>query len=168
MFTMASVDFCYATMGAGKTIEACKTAFNYVENNLTPLCLMPSVDTRAGDFKSEGEFLVGKWESRMPGVSRDVYVIPKGASITSFIKEVSKLFASKIDVVIIDEVQFLTKEQVEELFRLALYQDLPIKTFGLLTNFQTELFEGSKRLIELGANQIALHEIGRASCRERV
>src|SRR3712207_564096 len=89
----------------------------------------------------------------MPGVSRDVYVIPKGASITSFIKEVSKLFASKIDVVIIDEVQFLTKEQVEELFRLALYQDLPIKTFGLLTNFQTELFAGSKRLIELGANQ---------------
>jgi len=158
---MASVYFKFACMGAGKTALACINAFNYEEQGLTPLCISPSLDTRFGNAKeNEHGLKVGKWESRIKELYRDVFLLPPYESVIKFITKVSRLQKIKPDVIIIDEAQFLTASQVEELFRVAIYWDIPIICYGLLTTFKTTLFEGSKRLIELGAKLEPIKSVG--------
>lgn len=158
---MASVYFKFACMGAGKTALACINAFNYEEQGLTPLCISPSLDTRFGNAKeNEHGLKVGKWESRIKELYRDVFLLPSDESVIKFITKVSRLQKIKPDVIMIDEAQFLTANQVEELFRVAIYWDIPIICYGLLTTFKTTLFEGSKRLIELGAKLEPIKSVG--------
>lgn len=158
---MAKVYFKYSTMGAGKTALACITAYNYEEQGLTPLCLSPSLDTRFGNAKeNEHGLKVGKWESRIKELYRDVFLLPSDESVIKFITKVSRLQKIKPDVIMIDEAQFLTASQVEELFRVAIYWDIPVICYGLLTTFKTTLFEGSKRLIELGAKLEPIKSVG--------
>lgn len=158
---MAKVYFKYSTMGAGKTALACITAYNYEEQGLTPLCLSPSLDTRFGNAKeNEHGLKVGKWESRIKELYRDVFLLPSDESVIKFIIKVSRLQKIKPDVIMVDEAQFLTASQVEELFRVAIYWDIPVICYGLLTTFKTTLFEGSKRLIELGAKLEPIKSVG--------
>lgn len=158
---MASVYFKHSTMGAGKTALACINAFNYEEQGLTPLCISPSLDTRFGNAKeNEHGLKVGKWESRIKELYRDIFLLPPDESVIKFITKVSRLQKIKPDVIIIDEAQFLTASQVEELFRVAIYWDIPVICYGLLTTFKTTLFEGSKRLIELGAKLEPIKSVG--------
>lgn len=158
---MASVFFKYSTMGAGKTALACINAFNYEEQGLTPLCLSSSLDTRFGEA-TEGlqGFKLGMWESRITDLSREIFLVPSNESMVKFITKVSRIYNMKPDVIMIDEAQFLTETQVEELFRIAIYWDIPVLCYGLMTTFKTTLFEGSKRLIELGARLEPIKSVG--------
>ena len=148
-------------MGAGKTALACINAFNYEEQGLTPLCISSSLDTRFGDAREDEYGLKrGMWESRIKDLSRDIFLLPSDESVIKFITKVSRLYKIKPDVIMIDEAQFLTANQVEELFRVAIYWDIPVICYGLLTTFKTTLFEGSKRLIELGAKLEPIKSVG--------
>lgn len=121
----------HSTMGGGKTLDCIRTYYNYTEKGLVAHCYKPSVDTRSN-----------KIESRT-GDSIDCEIISPNDKIENIID-------INCDVILVDEAQFLTKEQVDDLKNIiTLKHNIPVICYGLLTNFQTNLFEGSKRLIEL-------------------
>ena len=161
MFNMADVYFKTACMGAGKTALACINAFNYEEQGLTPLCISSALDTRFGEAKEDEYGLkVGLWESRIKELNREVFLLPTDESVMKFFLRVTRLHKIKPSVLMIDEAQFLSASQVEELFKIAIYWDIPVICYGLLTTYKTTLFEGSKRLIELGAKLEPLKSVG--------
>lgn len=147
---MAKVDFNYSTMGAGKTAQACIKAFNYEQQGLSVLCLSPITELNKDN---------PCWDSRVEGLRRDTLGITPETEITLLWWDyVSK--GETVDAIIIDEVQFITVKQVEELFKLAIYEEVPIICYGLLIDYKTHLWDASKRLIELGANLKCIPQVG--------
>ncbi len=134
---MNKLYFRYGVMGSSKTAEALMCRFNYIQKGFNVLLLKPSIDNR---FEEETPQVI----SRI-GIKADCIKFDKEQSIIKLFE--TENTKQKIDVVIIDECQFCTTRQIEELRRIA--YDIPVLCYGLLTNFKTELFEGSKRLVEL-------------------
>lgn len=133
---MAKLYFTYGTMGSSKTAQALMLRFSFIERGQKVLFLKPSIDTR------DGENII---RSRIPGLEAPVMTYaPSDDLLVLFNFEYLNL-----DCVIVDEVSFSTKEQIEQLKYIAEEFDIPVHTFGLRANFQTELFEGSKRLFEI-------------------
>lgn len=132
---MAELVFKYGTMGSGKTIAALMLRFSYLENGKKVLLLKPSVDNRDGKSSIKSRI----------GISAEALTFDKEDSILH--KFMDELMCS--DCVVVDEVQFSTKEQIEELKIVAEDLNKPVFAFGLRTDFQTNLWEGSKRLFEL-------------------
>lgn len=132
---MAKLHFKYATMNSGKTIDLIRTAYNYEENNAKVLILKPKIDTK-GD---------NKITSRV-GLERKVdFLIDKDSSI------IDVLTGNLEDVrcILVDESQFLNKEQIDDLNIISKAKNIPVLCYGLRVNFKNELFEGSKRLMEV-------------------
>ena len=124
-------------MGSSKTAEALMCRFNYIQKGFNVLLLKPSIDNRFEEDKPQVTSRIGiKADCIKFSASQDL--------VTLFKEENAKL---KVDVIIVDECQFATTKQIEQLRRLA--YDIPVLCYGLLTNFKTELFEGSKRLVEI-------------------
>lgn len=138
---MAKLYFKFGTMGSSKTANALMTRFNYIEKGKKVLLLKPSVDNRSG------KTTVG---SRI-GLTAEADVIYKNTNINTYILNhyCDDLNYCLIDVIIVDECQFLTKEQIYQLKEIASLCDIPVLCYGLRTNFKLELFEGSKALFEL-------------------
>lgn len=132
---MAKLYFKYGAMGSSKTAQALITKFNYEERNMKVLLLKPSIDNR------DGEFIV---KSRV-GLSAKATIV----SAEDNIYELFEKNKNNYDVIIIDECQFLTEKQVDELLDIVVYFDVPVLCFGLRTDFATHMFPGSKRLFEL-------------------
>lgn len=132
---MAKMHFKYASMNSGKSIDLMRTAYNYEENGYKVLILKPAIDTKAGN----------KISSRI-GLERqvDFLIFPDD----SVIKKVGK-YVSSIEVILVDEAQFLKPFQVDELWTISKVMNVPVLCYGLRTNFMLESFEGSKRLLEL-------------------
>lgn len=159
---MKKVYFKTATMGGGKTARACINAFNYEKEGQTPLCISPSVDTRFGEAEEDEHGLkIGMWKSRIEALSRKVFLVDKDESIIETVIKISSRYNLFPSVLMIDEAQFLSEEQVEELFRIAIYWNISVICYGLLTTYKTTLFEGSKRLIELGAKLEPIKSVGK-------
>ena len=134
---MSKLYFRYGVMGSSKTAEALMCRFNYIQKGFNVLLLKPSIDNR---FEDENPQVI----SRI-GIKANCIKFDKNQNLLNlFNDENSK---QKIDVIIVDECQFATTRQIEELRRIA--YDINVICYGLLTNFKTELFEGSKRLVEL-------------------
>ena len=128
---MAQLYYRYSTMNAGKSIELIKVAYNYEERGKQVLTLIPSVDDRYG---------VGVITSRI-GIQREALVVNEDTNILElYIRENEK---RKIDCVLIDECQFLTKHHVQELVEIVDSCDVPVLAYGLKNDFRNELFEGS-------------------------
>lgn len=123
-------------MGGGKTLDLIRVVYNYKENGLVPICFKPSLDTRSSTIQSR------------TGLEIDCELFEKNESIVCKIKE-KILKGEKCDVVIIDESQFMTYDQVFELKLFALTDNIPVICYGLKTDFSLKLFEGSQALIEL-------------------
>lgn len=132
---MAKLYFKYGAMGSSKTAQALITKYNYEENDLKVWLIKPSADTRDGK---------SVLRSRI-GLEADVEVIPPEADI--FLRFEGK--KDRCDVIIVDECQFMTEKQVDELRRIVDDCDIPVMCFGLRTDFQTKLFPGSRRLMEI-------------------
>ena len=133
---MANFEFRYGPMNSGKSMAILQMAYNYEENNRKILLIKPASDTKGGDY------LV----SRI-GPKRKVEIkLDKNESLLSN-KYKNKIL--KYDAILVDEAQFLTKYQVEDLWLISKKHDIPVICFGLKTNFKSEFFEGSKRLFEL-------------------
>ena len=131
---MAKLYFKYGAMGSSKSAQALITKFNYEEKGMTVWLIKPGTDTR------DGADII---KSRI-GLSQKAYVISPDVDI---INEYHR--AGKYDVIISDESQFLTPQQIEGLRTIVDEEDIPVLCFGLRTDFLTNFFPGSKRLMEL-------------------
>ena len=132
---MAKLYFKFGAMGSSKTAQALITKFNYEERGMKVLFLKLFVDTRVG-----GNIV---W-SRI-GLKAEATLITPAANLEELYLEKKET----ANVIIVDECQFLTEKQVDELGDVALFYDVPVLCFGLATDFTTKLFEGSKRLFEI-------------------
>ena len=133
---MAKLYFKYGAMGSSKTAQALITKYNYEENDMKVWLIKPSADTRDG-----AQIL----RSRI-GLEAQVEVIPPETDVYA------RFLGSRInrcDVIIVDECQFMTERQIEQLRAIVDEQKIPVLCFGLRTDFLTRLFPGSLRLMEL-------------------
>ena len=128
--------FKYGAMGSSKTAQALITKYNYEENGLKVWLIKPSADVRDG-----ADIL----RSRI-GLEAKVQVIPPEADVYDVFV---KTRAGQCDVVIVDECQFMTADQIDQLRAIVNDYDIPVMCFGLRTDFLTKLFPGSLRLMEL-------------------
>ena len=135
---MPKLYFNYGTMGSSKTAQALMCKFNYEQKGFKVLLIKPVIDVRNIE---NGKVVV---KSRI-GLSQPCEVFDKSTDLFEFVK--AKNFLTDKHIVIVDECQFCTKEQVNQLHNVSDY--IPVLCYGLLTNFKTELFEGSKRLVEI-------------------
>ena len=134
---MAKLYFKFGAMNSSKTANALMTKFNYEEKGKKVWLIKPAIDNRDG---------VQIIKSRI-GLSAECDALKTTDSIL-------ELCPDNIDVIICDECQFLTEEQVDDLRIIATDKDIPVLCFGLRDDFLTHLFPGSKRLFEL-ADSIA-------------
>lgn len=133
---MAKLHFKYGTMNSGKSIDLMRTAHNYEEVGYEVIVIKSIIDTKGND----------KIDSRI-GLQRKVDIlIHKGDMITKLIKEKT---TDKTACIFVDEAQFLSKNQIDELFFITKKINIPVICYGLRTNFMSESFEGSKRLLEI-------------------
>ncbi len=132
---MAKLYFKFGAMGCSKTAQALITKFNYEERNMKVMLVKPSIDTR------DGADIV---KSRI-GLSQTAITV--GQDINLY--QLYETKHSDCDVIIVDECQFLTPEQVDQLGQIVIDKDIPVLCFGLSTDFTTHLFPGSKRLFEI-------------------
>ena len=133
---MAKLYFKYGAMGSSKTAQALITKYNYEENDLKVWLIKPSADTR------DGKQIL---RSRI-GLEAEVEVIPPDMDILTRFDETRR---GSCNVIIVDECQFLTEQQIDELRAIVNDRNVPVMCFGLRTDFQTKLFPGSRRLMEL-------------------
>jgi thymidine kinase len=125
-------------MGSSKTAQALMCKFNYEQKGFKVFLFKPVVDNRR---VKNGKALVS---SRI-GLESEGIEFDRDLNFVDYCKA-NNLISDK-NIILIDECQFLTKEQVNELKEISIF--VPVLCFGLLTNYKTELFEGSKRLIEI-------------------
>ncbi|MBE5735973.1 MAG: thymidine kinase [Clostridiales bacterium] len=135
---MPKLYFKYGVMGSSKTAQALMYRFNYEQQGFEVTLLKPSLDTR--DVDKDGNIVC---RSRV-GLEAKCVVFDKEENLYKLIFGLTQ-FRDR-SVVIVDESQFLTTEQVNQLKEVSAH--IPVNCYGLLTNFKTELFEGSKRLVE--------------------
>lgn len=131
---MAKLYFKYGTMGSSKTAQALITKYNYEENGMTVWMVKPSADQR------DGEIIL---RSRV-GLQSPAEVIAPEADIKELF-----VHRDKTDVIIVDECQFLTREQIDQLRDIVDVFNIPVICFGLRTDFRSTLFSGSHRLFEV-------------------
>ena len=142
---MAKLYFKYGAMGSSKTAQALMTKFNYEEKDKRVLLVKPATDNR-DDLTDETGRKRTIVRSRIGLYAEAVAIAPEDSMKALF---EAKNAASPIDVIIVDEAQFLSVKQVNELKDLADFSDIPVLCFGLRTDFQTKMFPGSKRLFEI-------------------
>ena len=135
---MAKLYFYYSAMNAGKTTLLLQSAHNYRERGLNPLLFTPALDDR---------HQVGMIRSRIGLESKAVAF---GSESDLFEQVQQRLEDRNIHCVLMDESQFLTKDQVFQLTEVVDRLDIPVLCFGLRTDFQGELFEGSRYLLAWG------------------
>ena len=133
---MAKLYFKYGAMGSSKTAQALITKYNYEENDLKVWLIKPSADTRDG---------AATLRSRI-GLEAQVEVISPDVDIHARFLGGK---ARRSDVIIVDECQFLTEKQIDQLRAIVDEHSVPVMCFGLRTDFQTRLFPGSRRLMEV-------------------
>ena len=133
---MAKLYFKYGAMGSSKTAQALITKYNYEENDMRVWLIKPSADTRDG---------AAILRSRI-GLEAQVDIMTPGTDIYRLFGEKKQ---DSCDVIICDECQFLVPEQIDQLRAIVNDYSVPVLCFGLRTDFQTRLFPGSRRLMEL-------------------
>lgn len=141
--------FRYGVMGSGKTMNLATAAFNFVEKGIPILVMKPGKDTRSTKIKS-----------RVPGVQVDCINIPEDCNVYNLVapmfnlkdcsaKKVNDVKNIRPDWIIADEAQFFTKEQIDQFTDIADEFGVNIIFYGLRTDFRGEMFEGSKRILEV-------------------
>jgi len=135
---MAKLKYVHGTMLAGKSMELLKVYTNYVKTGRDCIVLAPETDTRSGEAKVK---------SRL-GEGIDAIPVGKDTDIFQLVSENSAHPDSEPACVLVDEAQFLTREQVMDLTHVVDMLHIPVMAFGLKNTFKNTLFEGSEALIE--------------------
>ncbi len=130
---MSKLYFRYGAMNSGKTAALLQVAHNYEEKGMKVVVIKPSIDTKGDD----------KVTSRL-GIERkvDVILAPEEGIMEHMV-------LNKPDAIIVDEAQFLTFDQVDELYAITKTFDVPVLAYGLRCDFQMKGFPGASRLLEL-------------------
>lgn len=126
---MAKLYFKYGVMGASKTAEALMTRFRYEQTGQKAILVKPDIENRDGE----------RTISSRIGLSAECILF----------SELKNLKLDDCSVIIVDECQFLSKEDVDFLAKLVDSKSIPVICYGLRSDFRTNLFEGSKRLFEI-------------------
>ena len=132
------VYFKYGVMGSAKSFDLIRAEFNYRERGMDTFVITPKIDTRNN----------GKVKSRV-GVSVDAYAISKDENVYDVVKREVQEKKRNIKVVFIDEVHFLTAEQIDQLTDVADELLITVICYGLRTDFKSKMFPASKRLLEV-------------------
>ena len=140
---MAKLYFRYGAMNSGKSTALLQAAFNYEERGQKVLLAKPAIDSKGDD----------SIVSRL-GVTRpvDFTIAPDEDLFDSFAAYRARVVAETgrdVSCLLLDEAQFLTEGQVDDLLRIAIQQDVPVLAYGIRTDFQTVAFPGSRRLLEV-------------------
>ena len=140
----------YGTMNSGKSLQLLVTAHNFQEKDIPYIIFKSSIDTRDG---------AGVVHSRALGDKPCVSISPD-LDLFELVKSVFEkdelFFRPKVKWILVDEAQFLTPEQVDQLAAVADVLNVSVMCFGLRTDFQTHLFPGSKRLFEVADDLIEI------------
>lgn len=139
MYRKGKLYFRYGTMGSAKTALLLTTAYNFEERGIRYVCLKPVIDTR------ETKNVI---RSRI-GIERECRWIYHESDLYEMAREMFALLDAVIDWILVDEAQFLTAEQVDQLSRVVDDFGSNVICYGLRTDFQSHLFEGSRRLFEI-------------------
>lgn len=145
---MAKLYYRYGAMNSGKSTALLQAAYNYEERGQAVLLAKPEIDTKGADqiasrlgVTRKVDFLIrpadrmrSLFDEHRERVRREDALIPR---------------ARDVACLLIDEAQFLTPEQVDDLFRIAVEDDTPVIAYGIRTDFRTTAFPGSRRLLEV-------------------
>lgn len=137
---MAKLYFYYSAMNAGKSTSLLQSSYNYQERGLHTLVMAPELDNRYG---------VGKVTSRI-GLEAEATTFKPEIDLFELIRQKNQQKA--LDCILIDEAQFLSKDQVFQLGEVTDQLNIPVLAYGLRTDFQGEPFEGSKYLLAWADN----------------
>lgn len=132
---MAKLYFYYSAMNAGKSTTLLQSSYNYQERGMSTLILQPEIDNRAG---------FGKVASRI-GIEADAVTFNTADHLFQMVSRFHD--QTPLHCVLVDEAQFLTKQQVRQLSDVCDVLDIPVLAYGLRTDFQGNLFEGSEHLL---------------------
>ena len=152
---MSKVYFYYSAMNAGKSTVLLQASYNYHERGMRTLLFMPAIDTRAG---------LGRVQSRI-GLEAPALVLQPDDDIFAQVSAAHTAKSGPLNAVqplacvLIDEAQFLTRRQVEQITDIADQLRIPVLCYGLRTDFQAQLFPGSAALLGLADNLIELKTI---------
>lgn len=134
---MAKLYFRYGAMGCGKTMQLLQVAFNYEERGHKVCVMKPATDTKNGT----------KLLTRIGPERETDFCFEKDSDLFNFVKE----NFSDAHCVLVDEAQFLTQEQVDQLMMITIKLDIPVMAYGLRLNFKREAggFDGATRLLQI-------------------
>ncbi|EMB15618.1 MULTISPECIES: thymidine kinase [Rhodopirellula] len=132
---MAKLYFYYSTMNAGKSTVLLQSSYNYRERGMNTLILSPEIDTRFGS---------GKVASRI-GIESESVSFNTSDNLLNLVRNETR--TNPLHCVLVDEAQFLTRTQVRQLSDVCDDLDIPVLAYGLRTDFQGNLFEGSEHLL---------------------
>ena len=154
---MAKLYFKYGVMGSSKTAQALMCKFNYEQQGFEVTLLKPNIDLRDTD---DGVIIA---KSRI-GLTSECKVFGPTDNLYKMIFGINQFKPNA--VVIVDEAQFCMAEQINQLKEVSLH--IPVLCYGLLTNFKTELFEGSKRLVEIANSLMEIKSVCRCGRKAQV
>ncbi len=132
---MAKLYFHYSSMNAGKSTALLQANHNYIERGMRPILYTAALDDRDGQ---------GKIRSRI-GIEEKAETFSNGDDLYQLVKDMNGV--RRVDCLLIDEAQFLNKDQVAQLGRLVDEEGIPVLTYGIRTDFLGEAFEGSRYLM---------------------
>ncbi|MDD1783034.1 thymidine kinase [Enterovibrio sp. ZSDZ35] len=144
---MAQLYFYYSAMNAGKSTTLLQSSFNYQERGMNPLIFTAAIDDRYG---------AGKVSSRI-GLQAEAQLYGNKDNIFASVSDINA--NQKVDCVLIDECQFLTKEQVHQITEVVDKLRIPVLCYGLRTDFRGELFEGAQYLLAWADKLVELKTI---------
>jgi len=134
---MAKLHFYYAAMNAGKSTILLQSSYNYQERGMQTILFTPLIDDRAG---------IGRIASRI-GIEKNAIPIGSDFDLFAYVQTLKHTPNNRLSCVLIDEAQFLTKAQVMQCTDIVDNLKLPVLAYGLRSDFQGEVFEGSKYLL---------------------
>ena len=144
---MAKLYFYYASMNAGKSTTLLQADFNYRERGMNTLLFTAAVDNR---------FAAGTIASRI-GLAAPAIAFDRATDLAAIVAE--RHGETPLACALVDEAQFLTGEQVEQLAQVCDRQDVPVLCYGLRTDFQGQLFEGAARLLALADTLVEIKSV---------
>lgn len=144
---LAKVHFFYSTMNAGKSTALLQSNYNYRERGMETLLFLPKIDADIND---------GKIHSRI-GLTAEAHSVDSDFNFFNFVSQ--EKIKKTISCILIDEVQFLSKYQIRQVCKVSDELNIPAMCYGIRTDFQGKLFEGSSELLALADNLIELKTV---------
>jgi len=143
---MAKLHFFYSTMNAGKSTALLQSNHNYLESGLKTMLFIPEELKEKSDSKIISRIGL---EAKAKVVNKDY----------NFFSEINKNSSRDINCIFVDEAQFLSREQVNNLGKVSDELNIPVMCYGIRTDFQGNLFEGSSTLLAIADNLVELKTI---------